>query len=85
MLDGYRKLLALRKRYVVGHERRADALYQNGVLTMQVPAAQPHLRIEATLERNAILPPKLDTEWTEVLRSEEDGYAVRVSTKLQLV
>jgi maltooligosyltrehalose trehalohydrolase len=85
MLDWYRKLLALRKRYVVGHERRADALYQNGVLTMQVPAAQPHLRIEATLERNAILPPKLDTEWTEVLRSEEDGYAVRVSTKLQLV
>ncbi len=56
MLAWYRKLLELRKRCVVGHERRAEVTYERGVLTMLLPATRPALRIQATLERGAALP-----------------------------
>jgi len=79
MLDWYRKLLELRKRYVLGHERRASVTYQDGVLTMQVPAINPTLRVEAGLERDAKLLPQ-SSNWKEILRSDEDGYVVRILT-----
>ena len=41
MLDWYRRLLQLRKQYVLGQERRAQLSYENGVLTMQLPAGKP--------------------------------------------
>lgn len=77
MLDWYRKLLQLRKKHVLGHERRADVTYGNGVLTMQVPAPNPTLRVEAGLEPGAALPAQA-AGWSEILRSDENGYAVRV-------
>jgi maltooligosyltrehalose trehalohydrolase len=80
MLDWYRKLLQLRKRHVLGHERHAEVSFENGVLTMLVPAVEPTLRIEATLERGAKLPEHSGSPTTESLHSNEDGYAVRVST-----
>jgi maltooligosyltrehalose trehalohydrolase len=81
MLEWYRKLLTLRKEYVIGHERRADVRYNNGVLVMELPAGGPLLRVETALERGAKLPEKRDGEWSRLLRSDEDGYAVRVLVK----
>jgi maltooligosyltrehalose trehalohydrolase len=80
MLEWYRKLLALRKRYVVGHERRAEVAYKSGVLTMIVPPKKPGLRIEATLERGVALPRHSTSATSELLFSAQDGFAVRVSS-----
>jgi maltooligosyltrehalose trehalohydrolase len=81
MLEWYRRLLQLRKQYVLNHERRANASYANGLLTVELPASNPQLRIEATLEQNAGLPQLSDAGWTEVLGNDEDGYQVRVLTR----
>ena len=79
MLEWYRNLLKLRQQYVIGHERRADVSYNNGMLTMLVPASKPALRIEAVLERGAALPDRSASATTELLHSDEDGFAVRIS------
>ncbi len=81
MLEWYRKLLELRKQYVIAHERRADLIYANGVLTMQLPVTGPALRVEATLVAGASLPKAAQPSWTEILHSDEDGFAVRVSKR----
>ena len=78
MLRWYRKLLTLRRQYVTGSDRRADAAYEAGVLTMHVPGWQPRLRLEASLQPGAPMPNEHDPDWSEALRSEEDGYTVRV-------
>jgi maltooligosyltrehalose trehalohydrolase len=77
MLEWHRQLLQLRKQYVTGGERTADAQYADGVLTMQVPATNPKVMVEAALERRRSLP-KVQEGWREGLRSDDDGYAVRV-------
>jgi maltooligosyltrehalose trehalohydrolase len=81
MLEWYRKLLQLRKKHVLGHERRADVSYENGVLTMLLPAVEPTLRVEATLQSGARLWQDGPAGWKQVLDSNEDGYAVRVLVK----
>jgi maltooligosyltrehalose trehalohydrolase len=82
MLSWYSKLLALRKRFILGHERRADVSYKDGILTMLVPASEPALRVEATLERGAKLPEHSGAATSELLHNDEDGFAVRVSATL---
>ena len=47
---------------------------------MLVPAGEPTLRIEASLQKGAKLPEDAGSSVTELLHSDEDGYAVRVST-----
>ena len=78
MLEWYRHLLQLRKQHVTAGERTADAQYADGVLTMQVPATNPKVMVQAVLDRGRSLPKVRDGGWREVLRSEEDDYAVRV-------
>jgi maltooligosyltrehalose trehalohydrolase len=78
MLEWYRKLLELRKVYVLGRERRADVRYENGVLSMRVPTLKPGLLVNCTLRLDATLPPHPGSEWKQVLDNDEDGYAVRV-------
>ena len=77
MLDWYRRLLQLRKKYVSTGERTATASYADGVLTMRVPAQSPKVMAIATLVPGAFLPP-IEDAWQEALQSEEDGYHVRV-------
>ena len=77
MLEWYRRLLELRRQYISGGERTADAQYQNGVLTMEAPATNPQLVVEAGLQPNAELR-RVKSGWREVLRSGEDGYQVSV-------
>ena len=79
MLEWYRKLLRLRKTHILSHQRRADVQFGDGVLTMLVPAVEPTLRIEASLLQGAKLPEHSGSPATELLYSDEDGYAVRVS------
>lgn len=77
MLEWYRQLLQLRKQYVTPGERTADAQFQSGVLTMQVPASNPKLLVQAVLQHDAKSSPLVDG-WRQALRSEEDGYLVSV-------
>ena len=79
MLEWYRRLLQLRKEYVVNHERTADAQYADGLLTMQVPAQDPKLVVIANLKNGVALPP-LRNGWRELLHSAEEGYEVTVRT-----
>ncbi len=77
MLDWYRQLLQLRKQHVTNGERTADTQYDDGVLTMHVPATDPKIMVQAALERGMSLP-EVENGWREAMASEEDGYAVRV-------
>jgi maltooligosyltrehalose trehalohydrolase len=79
MREWYRHLLRLRKQYVIHNERRAEARYADGVLTMQVPARVAQILVQATLQPGTELPEVHYAGWREVLRSDDDGYAVRVS------
>ena len=81
VLSWYRTLLSLHKRYVVGHERRADVTYEDGVLTMKVPASGPAVMVQCTLQPEAPRPQHGPDGWKQVLDSNEDGYAVRVLVK----
>jgi maltooligosyltrehalose trehalohydrolase len=81
MLEWYRKLLELRKKHVLGHQRCADVSYDNGVLTMLVPAVEPTLRIEAALQPDTRLLRDGPAGWKHVLDSNQDGQTVRVLVK----
>jgi maltooligosyltrehalose trehalohydrolase len=81
MVEWYRQLLHVRKQHITAGERTADAHYANGVLTMQVPAANPKIMVQAALERGTRLPEIRDDGWREELVSEENNYAVRVSAR----
>ena len=80
MLEWYRSLLQLRREYVTGGERTADTSYADGVLTMKVPANNPKLMVQATIEPDHALPPVSDG-WNEHLRSDEDGYAICIRVR----
>ncbi len=77
MLEWYKRLLQLRQQYVTNHPRTADAQFANGILSMELPAKNPHLVVEASLQPGASLP-RIKSGWHEVLRSAEDGYELSV-------
>ncbi len=81
MLDWYGNLLSLRQRYVLGHERRAEVTYDNGVLSLYVPASAPAVLVQCTLQPEANLPRNESRDWKLVLDNNEDGCAVRVMVK----
>jgi maltooligosyltrehalose trehalohydrolase len=81
VLDWYRQLLKLRKQYVTNGERRAEAKFADGVLSMQIPPNQPKLMLLASLQPGAKLPDLGDSAWREVLQSEDDGYQIKVLVK----
>ena len=77
MLAWYQDLLRLRKQFVTQGERKADAEYADGVLTMEVPSVNPKILVQAALQPGTKVltaPPG----WRETLFSDEDGYAVRI-------
>ena len=81
MLSWYRTLLSLRQRHLRGEDRSADVSYENGVLTMKVPASSPAVLVQCTLQPDAGLPLNESRDWKQVLDSDEDGYAVTVMVK----
>lgn len=80
MLEWYRSLLTLRRRYVIHSERNCKAAFADGVITMQIPAADPRLKLAARIQGNAALP-EPEAGWEKVLAEEADGYAVIISVK----
>jgi maltooligosyltrehalose trehalohydrolase len=77
MLDWYRSLLALRRKYVVHSERSCKAELIDGVLHMQLPREEPSLKLFARIQGSAELP-LLGVGWEKALSQDEDGYAVSV-------
>ena len=80
MLEWYRQLLQLRQQYVTAGERTAEAEFADGVLTMQVPATNPQITVQAALNEGRSLP-EVENGWHDALVSNEDGYAVRVRVR----
>jgi maltooligosyltrehalose trehalohydrolase len=77
MLAWYTALLELRRKIVVSGERTCRSEFKDGILSMQLPARHPRLRLHARLQGEAALP-EPDTGWTKTLSHESDGFAVAV-------
>lgn len=77
MLDWYRSLLALRRKYVTASERTCKAELLDGVIHMQLPREEPTLKIFARIQGDAALP-ELGAGWEKALAQEENGFAVNV-------
>ena len=76
MLDWYRALLDLRRRYVLTGNRTCRAQWRDGVLTLHVPAEDQRLMIVAGFHAARVLPSPQD--WKRILESDEDGHTVSV-------
>jgi len=77
MLEWYQRLLHLRKQHITTGERTAAVNCEDGVLTMMVPASEPKLLVQASLQPGTTLP-VTQGEWKTVLQPEDDSYRVRV-------
>jgi maltooligosyltrehalose trehalohydrolase len=66
VLDWYKALIALRKQYILDSERTCKAEITNGILSMQVPATHPKIKLLCRLEGDDELP-LLGVEWKKVL------------------
>jgi hypothetical protein len=76
MLDWYRALLDLRRRYILPSERTCHAEWRDRCLTLTVPAHDPRLLVVADFQSGSLhsAPPG----WTTLLRADGDGYSVLV-------
>jgi maltooligosyltrehalose trehalohydrolase len=77
MLDWYRSLLALRRKYVCTSERNCHAEIIDGVVHLRLPREGPALKVFARIQGAAPLP-ELGAGWQRALADEEEGYAVSV-------
>ena len=77
MLAWYKSLLKLRKKYVTHGERTCKAELKDGVISMQVPARQPKIKVLARIQGAAPLP-QPGAGWKKELSADEDGFAVNV-------
>lgn len=77
MLDWYSSLLALRRKYVTDSARTCKAELHNGIITMQVPANNPIVKVLARIQGTTPLPDP-GPAWEQILASEADGFAVAV-------
>lgn len=76
MLEWYSALLALRKKYVIGSNRSCKAELQDGIVTLDVPAQEPKLKVVARIEGSRL--PEPAAGWRKILGAEDDGVAVNV-------
>jgi hypothetical protein len=56
MLEWYATLLDLRRKYVINSDRTCKAELRDGIITMQVPAEEPRLKLFARIQGDAALP-----------------------------
>ena len=78
MLNWYKDLLRLRRELLLPGRRTCRAEWESdGVLRMQVPAENPALIVRASLPGRH-LERQAEPGWFTVLRSDEDGYGLRV-------
>jgi maltooligosyltrehalose trehalohydrolase len=77
MLDWYSALLGLRKQYVTDSVRTCKAELHGGILTMEIPAVEPKLKVLARIQGSApLLPP--GPAWEECLAAEAETFAVKI-------
>lgn len=80
MLDWYRALLRLRRKYILTSPRTARAEWTApDLLSVQIPSESPRLRIAATLP-GATLPIPGD-HWLLKLENDQDGYHTQVFSR----
>ena len=79
MLGWYAALIELRKKYVTDSDRTCKADLRDGILTMQVPAEHPKLKLFARIEGKQPLP-ESGEGWQKILSDEADGFAVSIYT-----
>jgi len=77
MLDWYKALLALRKKYICNSVRTCKAEFADGIIHMQLPRETPVLKIFARLQGSAELP-QAGAGWEKALSCEEEDCAVAV-------
>ena len=77
VLEWYRMVLELRKKYVVGSERTCKAELRDGVMVMEIPRENPRLRVSVHFSGEVAA----DKEWKAELVSKEDGAMVVVETQ----
>jgi maltooligosyltrehalose trehalohydrolase len=77
MLSWYKALLKLRKKYVTHGERTCRAELKGGVISMQVPARQPKIKVSARVQGAAPLP-QPGAGWKKEMENEQDGFAVNI-------
>ena len=77
MLEWYKSLLKLRKKYMSHGERTCKTELKDGVISMQVPARQPKIKVLARIQGAAWLP-KPAAGWTREFEQTSDGFAVAV-------
>jgi maltooligosyltrehalose trehalohydrolase len=76
MLRWYRRLIELRKHYVLPNQRLALARSREGAVIMRSPRPNPVLMVVA--EWPGSIPFEDQPCWTRILENDEDGYRVRV-------
>lgn len=70
--EWYKALMALRKQYVANSERTCKAEIANGILTMQVPAEKPQIKVVHRINGDAALP-QPEAGWQKVLGDDVAG------------
>lgn len=70
MLEWYSALLELRRKYVINSDRTCKAELQDGIITMQVPAQEPKLKLFARIQGDAVLP-DAGAGWVRLTHLEE--------------
>lgn len=66
MLAWYSALLELRKKYIIDSDRTCKAELKDGILTMQIPAQSPKLKVIARIQGDTALPDS-GAGWEKVL------------------
>ncbi len=77
MLEWYRELIALRKRFVLSGPRTCRAELQRGDIVLHLPAENPELMVVAQFPGSIWWEP---AGWRRVMSAHEDGYAVGIFT-----
>ncbi len=83
MLGWYRALLRLRREYVLAGPRTAEAAWSaEHVLTVEIPAGGPRLKIRAALP-GAVPPAYEDERWRLELENDQDGYRTQIYVRAE--
>jgi maltooligosyltrehalose trehalohydrolase len=82
ILEWYRKLIGLRREVVMPGERTCRAELVDGNVVLQVPGSEPRLRVIAEFPDSRRQSMPASAEWTEALASDEDGYRVRIFSRM---
>jgi maltooligosyltrehalose trehalohydrolase len=81
MLEWYRRLIALRREFIIPGERTCRAELSSGAIVLHVPAREPRLQIVAGFPGSQ--PQPLLAAWDQLLASDEDEFRVRVFRRRQ--